>query len=382
MFAAIADGTANTRSDLMRATGLSRSTVTERLDALFEAGLVKEADQRQPSGGRPSKRIVVNEEGHLVLAADLGEDHSRLVVTDLAGHVLGERVGAIAVGGGPSPLLSWIAEQARELVAELGRTAADLLGLGLAVPAPVDFARGQVVAPSVMTGWDGVDIQARFRELLDIPVLVENDVNARGFGEYLQGWQDYDDVLYIKAGTGLGSAILTGHDLYRGAQGAAGDIGHIRLEPDGGPLCRCGAIGCVEAIAAGWAIVRDLAAAGMPVASTRDAIAAIRDNDPIAIHRVREAGRVLGRAIAYTVNMLNPSLIIVGGSLTAAGDHLMLGIRESVYQYSLPLATRDLRIVPARGDDRRGAIGMAHLIIKTSLQPTQINGRIRSVRER
>jgi predicted NBD/HSP70 family sugar kinase len=381
VFAVIASGVANTRTELIRVTGLSRSTVTERLDALFDAGLIKEAEQRQPSGGRPSKRIVVKEDGHLVLAADLGEDHSRLVVTDLAGNVLAERVGAIAVGGGPTPLLSWIADSARELIADIGRRRDDLLGLGLAVPAPVDFAKGEVVAPSVMTGWDGVDIQARFREQLDIPVLVENDVNARGLGEYLQGWQAYDDVLYVKAGTGIGSAILTGHNLYRGAQGAAGDIGHIRLDPVDGPLCRCGAIGCVEAMAAGWAIVRDLVGQGMQVASTREAVAAGRENDPMAIHRIRESGRILGRAIAYTVNMLNPSLIIIGGSLTAAGDHLMLGIRESVYQYSLPLATRDLRLVTAQGDDRCGAIGMAHLVITTSLQPAQVNSRIRAVRE-
>ncbi len=380
VFEVIADGHANTRSELGRVTGLSRSTVAERLDALFDAGLIKESDEGEPSGGRPSRRIVVNHDGQVVLAADLGEDHSRLVVTNLAATVLAEEVGAVAVGGGPDPLLSWIAETSTRLVSRIGRTTADVLGLGLSVPAPVDFARGQVVAPSVMTGWDGVAIQARFRKLLDIPVLVENDVNARGLGEYLQGWQDYQDVLYVKAGTGIGSAIVTGGRLYRGAQGAAGDIGHVRLDPADGPLCRCGAVGCVEATSAGWAIVRDLSRQGLPVTSTREAIAAVRGNDPLAIHRIREAGRVLGRAIAYSVSMLNPGLIIVGGSLTGAGDHLMLGIRESVYQYSLPLATRDLQIVTAKGDERRGAIGAAHLVVKTALQAAAINERIRAGR--
>ena len=379
VFELIASGAVDTRASISRATGLSRSTVTERLDSLFAIGLIREAQEARPSGGRPSKSIQVNEDGFLALAADIGEDHIRLVVTDLTATVLAESVTAIAVTDGPHAALRWIAKEAANLLSEIGRDRTSLLGLGLSVPAPVDFAHGQVVAPSVMTGWDGVDIEAEFRARLDIPVIVENDVNARGLGEFLQAWQDNDNVLYVKAGTGIGSAILTGGSLFRGAQGAAGDIGHIRLEPTSGPLCRCGATGCVEALAAGWAINRDLVDAGFTVNSTRDAVELVRAGTPQAIHRFRESGRILGRAIAYCVNLLNPNLVIIGGSLTTAGDHLLLGIRESVYQYSLPLATRELQIVQAQGDERRGAIGAAHLVISPALHATRVNDLIRSV---
>lgn len=380
VLALIASGRADTRSSLTELTRLSRSTVAERLEALFEAGLIRETEEVRPTGGRPSKRISLNYEGHLVLAADLGEDHARLILTDLAGKVVAESVAEVAVGSGPDVVLGWIAEEARALTARVGRALSDVIGLGLSVPAPVDFPRGQVVAPSVMTGWDGVDIQSRFRALLDIPVLVENDVNARALGEYVLHWPGYNEVLYVKAGTGIGSAILTGGRLYRGAQGAAGDIGHIRLEPVHGPLCRCGAIGCVEALAAGWSLVRDLREQGLNVDSTRDVLDAVRENDPNAIHRMREAGRILGRAIAYAVSMLNPDLVIVGGSLTAARDQLMMGIRESIYQYSLPLATRDLKVVQAQGDERCGAIGAAQLIIQQALQPDRVDEYLRQTR--
>lgn len=378
IFALVASGAVDTRASISRATGLSRSTVAERLEVLFDAGLIREAADAQPSGGRPSKTIQVNEAGFLALAADVGEDHIRLAVTDLQATILAESVTAIAVADGPTVALTWIANEARLLVAGLGRDIDSVLGLGLSVPAPVDFAHGQVVAPSVMTGWDGVDIEGEFRKLLDVPVLVENDVNARGLGEFLLAWRDYDQVFYVKAGTGIGSAILTSGALFRGAQGAAGDVGHMRLEPSDGPLCRCGAIGCVEALAAGWAINRDLKAAGFAVSATRDSIDMVRAGTPEAIHRMRESGRILGRAIAYCVNLLNPSLVVVGGSLTTAGEHLLMGVRESVYQYSLPLATRDLQVVPARGDERCGAIGAAHLVISQALEADRVNELIRA----
>lgn len=374
----IASKSADTRSSIARTTGLSRSTITERLDVLFEMGLIRETAGVQPSGGRPSKTITLNDDSHLILAADLGEDCIRLLVTDLSASVLAESVTEIAVSKGPDVVLRWIAQEGVRLVKQLGRREDEILGLGLSVPAPVDFAHGQVVAPSVMTGWDGIDIQTVFQRLLDVPVLVENDVNARGLGEYRLAWQDYDQVFYVKADTGIGSAILTGGELFRGAQGAAGDVGHMRLDPQDGPLCRCGAIGCVEALAAGWAITRDLSAQGLNVDSTRDAIELAKSGSPEAIHRMRESGRILGRAIAYCVNLLNPSLVIVGGSLTGAGEHLLMGIRESVYQYSLPLATRELQVVQAHGDERCGAIGAAQLVIEYSLQADRVNERIRA----
>ncbi len=380
VLALIASGAADTRAGLASATGMSRSTVADRLDTLFATGLIRESASGQSTGGRPSKVLAINHASHLVLAADIGEDHIRLALTDLSGAVLQESVTELAVSEGPEIALTWIAAEGAALVEAAGRHTDELLGVGLSVPAPVDFARGEVVGPSVMTGWDGLDIEAAFRTRLDIPVLVENDVNARALGEYLLGWRDHQNVLYVKAGTGIGSAILSSGVLFRGANGAAGDLGHIRIEPEAGPLCRCGGTGCVEALAAGWSMVRDLSQAGLEVRSTRDALARVVAGEPEAIHRLREAGRVLGRAIAYAVNILNPSLIIVGGSLTTAGDHLLLGVRQSVYEYSLSLATRDLELVRAVGDERCGAVGAAQLVIQRALEPVNVNERIAAQR--
>lgn len=379
VFALIAGGEARTRAALATRTGLSRSTVAERLDVLFRAGLIREGADAASTGGRPSKTLTLNTERHVILAADVGEDHIRLVVTDLDARVLHEEVGEVAVADGPQPVVGWVVDTGRRLVAELGRDLDDLLGVGLSVPAPVDFVRGEVAFPSVMTGWEGVSVEGLVRASLDVPVVVENDVNARGYGEYLASWRSANDLFYVKAGTGIGSAIISGGALFRGTRGAAGDIGHIRIDPQTGPLCRCGAVGCVEAMAAGWSLVRDLRSLGLPVADTREAMAMVMASVPEAVSLLRQAGRTLGRAIAYSVNLLNPDLVVVGGSLSAAGDHLLVGIRESVYEYSLPLATADLAIVAGRGDERTGAIGAAHLVLGRALQADRINSHLRSI---
>jgi predicted NBD/HSP70 family sugar kinase len=375
----IASGAAQTRTAIAQRTGLSRSTVAERLDALFDADLIREVADAHSSRGRPAKLLSLNDDGHLALAADVGEDHTRVVLTNLTGGVLAERVGALLVSDGAPAVISWIAAAGRDLLAELGRRPEELVGVALSLPAPVDFERGEVAAPSIMTGWEGIPLEPLVRRSFDVAVVVENDVNARGLGEYEAHWRAYDEVLYVKAGTGIGSAIISAGAVFRGSNGAAGDIGHIRLEPDTGPLCRCGSFGCVEAFAAGWSVVRDLRAKGFDVADTGSAMALVAAGEPEAIHLVREAGRTLGRAIAYGVSLLNPDLVIVSGSLAQHDEHLLSGVRESVYQYSLPLATRDLVIVAGRGDHRSGVTGAAHLAVRRALSPDRINAHLQSL---
>ena len=375
----IASGQARTRSSLARATGMSRPTLAERLEVLFRAGLIHEGAHAAPSGGRPSRVLDLDRDRYVVVGADVGEDHVRLLLTDLTGVVVAERLTELPVTSGASTVLGWVTRTGSALLEETGRSTRDLLGVGLSVPAPVDRATNQVASPSVMAGWEGRPIEALIRAELDVPVVVETDVNVLGFAEHRQAWRDYDDVLFVKAGTGIGSAIISAGQLFRGTHGAAGDIGHLRLRPEDGPLCRCGARGCVEALAAGWSIVRDLRRDGVDVSTTRDAMDLVRAGDPEAVALLRAAGRTLGQAIAYAVNLLNPAVVVVGGSLSGAGPHLLTGVRASVYSHSLPLATNDLRIVEGRHDERSGATGAALLAAARTLRPDAVNDRLRAL---
>ena len=379
VFDLIATGTAQTRSSIAEKTGMSRSSVTERLEALFDADLIRENAVLKPVRGRPTKLLTLNSTSRLVLAADVGEDHTRVVVTDLAGSIQAEKVGAIPVSAGAETTVAWILDTGLELIASIGEEPDKLIGAALAVPAPVDFDRGEVTGPSIMTSWERIQLEPLVQRVLEVPVIVENDVNARGFGEYQAHWRSYDEVLYVKAGTGIGSAIISDGSLFRGANGAAGDIGHIRLEPDTGPLCRCGSLGCVEAFASGWSIVRDLEAAGLKVADTAAAMALVASGSPQAIHLLRNAGRRLGQAVSYAVSLLNPKLVIVSGSLTQNNQHLLTGVRELVYQNALPLATRDLMVVAGRGDHHSGVTGAARLAISRALSPERVNAHLRTL---
>jgi predicted NBD/HSP70 family sugar kinase len=373
----IATGKARSRSALIEASGLSRSTVTERIASLFAAGLIEEAAEALPSGGRPARMIRLNTNFGVVLCADIGESHVHLAVTDLEPGILAEAVGSVDIRRGPVPVLTWIVEQFHILLKQIGRGPEEVLGLGFGLPAPVDHGGGRVVGPSVMTGWDDFDIRAWLRRHFEAPVSVENDVNLMTLAEFRRFWPDVGQLLFIKAGTGIGSGIITDGRLYRGAQGAAGDIGHIQFMAPPAPLCRCGKLGCVEARAAGWAIARDLRSQGLEVATARDVIELVQANQAEAIRLIRDAGRVLGEVTADVVSVLNPSVIVVGGTLAMAGEDLLSGVRELVYQRSLPLAMRNLTIAAAQSDVRTGLLlGAAHLVIETQMRPETIERTI------
>ena len=363
----IASADAMSRADLVAQTGFSRTTVAQHLGALLEAGLVREAPVVVRSGGRPSRTLELEKTFGVVLSADIGETHARLAVTDLAPAVIAERRIPIDLRIEPAQLLGVVFAHFTELLGSVGRDRCNILGIGLGLPAPVDFAAGRVTGPSVMTGWDDFDVLGWFAKRVDVPVLIENDVNLMTITEWRDHWPDEAQLVLIKAGTGIGSGIVADGRLYRGAQGVAGDIGHVQLPTDDPPCCRCGKLGCVEARAAGWAIARSLRAAGIEAATSRDVLALVEQGQREAIDLVREAGHWIGEAAAATVSVLNPGVIVVAGNLARTGELLLSGVRERVFMRSLPLATRRLRIVRAQSDDRAVVMGAARMVIRDAL---------------
>jgi predicted NBD/HSP70 family sugar kinase len=355
-------GQAQTRTDLSRLTGLARSTVTQRLDVLLAAGLLIPDGESASTGGRPPTQFRFNASGGVLLIADIGASHLRCAVTDLEARVLAEEASELDVAAGPHPVLAQVKGTFETLCARTVRSPQDVRGIGVAVPGPVEFATGRVVSPPIMTDWDGFDIPSYFAESYNCPTLVDNDVNAMAFGEQRACWPQHLHMLMIKVGTGIGCGIIANGAIHRGAQGAAGDLGHIPYSGETGPVCRCGNIGCVEAYAGGWALLRDLRALGNEVRSSADVVHLIRAGHPDAVRLARQAGRVLGQAISDAVSFFNPSLVVIGGQLAHADEPLLAGIRETVYRRSLPLATRDLQITTSRLDRRAGVTGLALML--------------------
>jgi predicted NBD/HSP70 family sugar kinase len=204
-------------------------------------------------------------------------------------------------------------------------------------------------------------------------VLVDNDVNIMALGEHWTNWRDTDHLLFVKVGTGIGSGIVAGRAIHRGAEGAAGDIGHIRVGGHDDVTCRCGNTGCLEAVAGGRALARRLSEIGIEAQDSRDVVRLVRAGEPPAVRMVREAGRSLGEVLAASVNFFNPAVIVIGGDVAEAHEQLLAGVREVVYQRSLPLATRHLRVVPSALGDRAGVTGAAVMVIEHILSPEAVD---------
>ena len=371
------DGLPRTRSELSAITGLARSTVAGRVDALLAAGLITPTGETASTGGRPPATFAFNPAARVTLGADLGATHARLAVTDLAGKVLAYANADLDIALGPEPVLDWVVERGHKLLDEAGRGEADLLGVGLGLPGPVEHPTGRAVNPPIMPGWDGFDVPDYVRRRWDVPVLVDNDVNIMALGEHFSAWPDAEHLLFIKAATGIGCGVIAEGRVYRGAQGAAGDMGHIKVSGGDEALCRCGNTGCLEAVASGAAIAAKLTEQGVEAGGSLDVVDLARAGSVPALQLVRQAGRDIGEVLAGAVNFFNPSIIVIGGSLALAGDHLIAGVREIIYRRSLPLATRHLRIAAARTGETSGAIGAGVMVIEHALEPGRVEELLR-----
>jgi predicted NBD/HSP70 family sugar kinase len=368
---------ATSRADIARATGLARSTVSQRIGALLELGLVVEEGDARSTGGRPATRLRLNEAGGVVLAADLGANHDRLAVADLAGRVLAEHTARRSIAQGPEVILGWVRDNFLAQLAQLGLGVDEVIGIGIGVPGPVEFAAGRAVKPPIMPGWHGVSIADHFAEAFPgVDVLVDNDVNIMAVGEHRSVWSGVSDLIYVKVATGIGAGIISSGRLQRGAQGAAGDIGHIRASEYLDEICACGNAGCIEAVASGSALARRLRALGHDAEGALDVVARVHDGNADAIRLVREAGRLLGEVLAHAVNLMNPSVLVIGGELAQVEQQLFAGLREAIYRRSSCLATERLEIVRTRLGDRAGVVGAAALVLDQHLTPHAVDRQL------
>lgn len=369
LLAILRDGVPRTRAQLAELTGLARSTIAVRIDTLTAAGLVAPAGDDVSTGGRPPARIRFNPDSRVVVAIDLGATHGVVALTDLAGTITTSESRRLAISDGPEPVLDWALQTAQRLFAATGRPLDDLVGVGIGVPGPVEHSTGLPVNPPIMPGWDRFDVPGYVRRVFDVPVLVDNDVNLLALGEHALAWPDRSDLLFVKVATGIGAGIISGGRLQRGAQGSAGDLGHVRVPFSSETPSHGASDADLEALASGPAIARALTAAGVPAATSDDVVALARTGNPEVLQAIRQAGRDLGEVVATCVNLLNPSLVIVGGGLSRVGEQLLAGVREVVYQRSTPLATQHLTITESRSGETGGAIGAAIMVIQHTLGP-------------
>ncbi|MFZ5848453.1 MAG: ROK family transcriptional regulator [Actinomycetota bacterium] len=362
------------RAQLADRLAVSRTTIAAEVSRLTELGLAAEIGQAASRGGRRSTLVDLSPTIRFV-GISIGATSVSVAITDGRLGVLTMHTEDCDVRTGPEKVLATALELARKLLAEQGVTKPS--GCGIGVPGPVDFHRGIPVSPPIMPGWDGYPVRDAVSRELGCPAVLDNDVNVMALGEQHSGVaKSAEDFLFVKIGTGIGCGIVVDGSLYRGVDGCAGDIGHIRVE-DFGPVCACGNTGCLEAFFGGAALARDATAAaragrsavlaeyleaGEGTVTAADVAQAVTRGDAVALQLVRDGGRRVGEVLASLVSFFNPGLIVIGGGVTALGHVLLAEIRGVIYRRSLPLATGNLPIVLSELGEEAGLIGAARLV--------------------
>lgn len=357
---------AASRADIARATGLSRATVSTLTAELMKEGLVVErAAERDAEGakaGRPPVLLALDPRAGTVLGIDFGHRHVRVALADLSSRVLAERHRELDVDGSATAALDAAADMAREVLADADAPADGVFGCGVGIPGPIDQRTGTVGSSPILPGWTGLPAAAELADRLGVEVDVDNDATLGALGEATHGAaRGVEDVIYVKLATGIGSGLLLGGRLHRGATGIAGEIGHVLYDPNG-KLCRCGSRGCLETAAGAPAIANLLAEAYGGELHTLDVVRLVEEGDVGAARLVRDAGRAVGRVLADMVNVLNPELIVLGGELAAAGEPLREGVAESLERYALPAAATAVRVELGVLADRAEVLGALSLV--------------------
>lgn len=359
----------------------SKTRANAVVAGLIEQGWLDEVGLRASSGGRRAETLQLHRGLGVLLCADLGATSVEVAVLTPDLQVLARHGETIDVRDGPAVVLSRMRTLMRELLARGGIKPKQVIAIGVGVPGPVDFASGQLVEPPLMPHWDSYSIRDDLRADYDAPVWVDNDVNLMALGELWRLKRTLPNFLVIKVGTGIGCGVVCHGEVYRGANGSAGDVGHICVDPDG-PRCHCGNLGCVETMAAGPAIARAATEAAQTGRSAmlaerlndqgqltpEDVGHASRAGDAAANGIVQASGTLIGQMLASVVNFFNPSHVFVGGGVTRIGPLFLASLRQSVYQRSLALSTRHLEILYSPLGDQSGLIGAGVLAMQEMLR--------------
>src|SRR5689334_12605655 len=347
------------RADLVRASGLSRTTVSSLVAELIRAGQVTETDDRarphKGGSGRPPVLVKLSAPAGGVAGVDVGHGHVRVAVADRAGLVLAEDRATVDADTHGAEVLDRATAMVRALVAQAGLGMDELQAVGMCVPAPVD-RRSSRIRTGIMPGWTGLVPGEELERRLGVPVHADNDANLGALAELHHGAaRGRHDVVYLKIASGVGAGIVLGGRLHRGAAGIAGEIGHVQVSEDG-HVCRCGNRGCVETMVSASRLL-ELLRPAYDVELTIDRVLELDAEGDAGVRRVlSDAGRIIGRAVADLANNLNPELVVVGGTL-GRSPSMVEGLRASIDRYAQPDTAAALDVVPGALGDRSELVG-------------------------
>lgn len=348
----------SSRVSIARTLGLSPATVTQVTKELIARGSVTELESVPSRGGRPARLLGLTSSTAYAIGVKVAADHAAIVEVDLAGTVTTSRSHPFDASS-PAALADLTALLAEAVRGHEGQ----LLGVGVGVPGSVDSQDHGVVQAATL-GWQRVPLGTVLRDGLGVPVLVDNDVNACAAAQRLYGvGRGYSSYLVVSIGVGVGSAVVVDRSIYRGSRGGAGEIGHIPVTLDG-PLCSCGATGCLEAHIGDDALVRQARDRG--AIGARGTIATLQraadKGTPAALDVYHDAGTMLGRGLAGVANTLDPEAIVLLGEGTTMWKHWQAGFEQTFRAHLMP-DRRRMPVLLEDWTDDQWALGAASLVM-------------------
>lgn len=352
------------RAELARRMGLRRAALTTMVRELIASGAVEETGRATAARGRRPTLLRIRTRGRLVIAVDIRPAHTHLALADFAGNVLERH--AIETPSDPARIAEVIAHGARTLLEAHGPAAEQeqCHGIGIVVPGMVERRTGRVIyAPRL--GWRDVQFREAVSSQTGLPVLIEGAPIACALarlwsfdGKTHGGSRGVNNFAYVSVSDGVGVSIVTRGEVMRGETNTAGELGHVSLDPNG-PECACGHHGCWEAFACNSATV---ARYGGAVQSVEEIVRRAKLAEPAAVNALVEAGRQLGRGLAWVINAFNPKRIYVGGEITAAWEILEGPMREQLIAGTLTEMTMNTPVYPDANPAEYRLLGAVALV--------------------
>lgn len=350
-----------TQAEIARSTGLSAATVSNIVRELKDGGTVEVTPTS--AGGRRARSVSLSGDAGIVIGVDFGHTHLRVAIGNLAHQVLAEESEPLDVDASSAEGFGRAEQLVNRLIETTGISPGKVIGVGLGVPGPIDVESGTLGSTSILPGWTGINPSQELSGRLGVPVYVDNDANLGALGELVWGsGRGVKDLAYIKVASGVGAGLVIDGHIYRGPGGTAGEIGHITLD-ESGPVCRCGNRGCLETFTAARYVLPLLQPSHGPELTMERVVQLAREGDPGCRRVIGDVGRHIGSGVANLCNLLNPSRVVLGGSLAEAGELVLGPIRDSVSRYAIPSAARQLSVLPGALGGRAEVLGALALVL-------------------
>lgn len=363
-----------TQAEIARSTGLSAATVSNIVRELKDGGTVEVTPTS--AGGRRARSVSLSGDAGIVIGVDFGHTHLRVAIGNLAHQVLAEESEPLDVDASSAQGFGRAEQLVNRLIETTGISPGKVIGVGLGVPGPIDVESGTLGSTSILPGWTGINPGQELAGRLGVPVYVDNDANLGALGELVWGGgRGVRDLAYIKVASGVGAGLVIDGHIYRGPGGTAGEIGHITLD-ESGPVCRCGNRGCLETFTAARYVLPLLKPSHGPDLTMERMVQLAREGDPGCRRVIGDVGRHIGSGVANLCNLLNPSRVVLGGSLAEAGELVLGPIRDSVSRYAIPSAARQLSVLPGALGGRAEVLGALALVLSEMGDSTLLEGTL------